>query len=219
MNLKAFVMTLSMLATPVAALAEVPAGDADAQRLQRLAGFVERAKAGEPKKSEVTEGAPVAAALTSSEKLETEDPIQSITTMFGAAFGIAALFVGGAFVMKRLKSKGMFDAANNELRLEESLWVGKGQRLLLVSVGERRVLLGVTGAGFEGLAVLDQEVEPARGLSSDHPALSVVQAKPRIEEPAEERPKRKFAEVLSEEDVFKPSPSDRRRIIQRLNTL
>lgn len=218
MNLKAFVMTVSMLATPVAAFAEVPAGDEDAKRLQRLAGFVERAKAGEPKKPEVSEGAPVAAALTS-EKLETEDPIQSITTMFGAAFGLAALFVGGAFVMKRLKSKGMFDAANNELRLEESLWVGKGQRLLLVSVGERRVLLGVTGAGFEGLAVLDQEVEPARGLPAEHPALSVVPAKPRLEEPVEERPKRKFAEVLSEEDVFKPSPSDRRRIIQRLNTL
>ncbi len=218
MNLKAFVMTVSMLATPVAAFAEVPAGDADAERLKRLAGFVERAKAGEPAKPEVSDAAPVAASLPS-EKLDNEDPIESITTMFGAAFGLAGLFVGGAFLMKRLKSKGMFDAANNELRLEESLWVGKGQRLLLVSVGERRVLLGVTGAGFEGLAVLDQEVEPARARSSEHPALSVVAAKPRIEEPAEERSKRKFAEVLSDDDVFKPSPSDRRRIIQRLNTL
>ncbi|MEQ8983806.1 MAG: hypothetical protein RL846_38035, partial [Deltaproteobacteria bacterium] len=85
--------------------------------------------------------------------------------------------------------------------------------------GARRVLLGVRGGGCAGGGVRPLVAAPARGLPAEHPALSVVPAKPRLEEPVEERPKRKFAEVLSEEDVFKPSPSDRRRIIQRLNTL
>lgn len=202
-------ITLLLLAAPSAAYA-TPGIPADP------AALTEMLQRGQVKNAEATTGAVAAPAST----IEAESPMGAISSMFGIAFGVAGLMVGGALLLKRLKSKGMFDAANHELRLEESLWVGRGQRLLLVSVGERRVLLGVTGAGFEGLAVLDQEVGPAGALSMDSSAALSVAPPPT---PAPRRDpeisSRTFAQVLDDGHAFKPSPSDRRRIIQRLNTL
>ncbi len=207
--MKTQLITLALVATPVVAFAapDVPRDHA------AVADLLAR---GREKAPEADAAAPEASAAP---KVEETNPMGPITSMFGIAFGVAGLMVAGAFVMKRLKSKGMFDAANNELRLEESLWVGRGQRLLLVSVGERRVLLGVTGAGFEGLAVLDQEVGPAGGLLSEARESGPLSVPPTPAPRREPDARRTFAQVLNDDVAFKPSPSDRRRIIQRLNTL
>lgn len=193
-NALVLALFLSSSATAYAAGPEVPS---DAKSLADLLG----AKRTEPASPRPAPAAPAPA---------TVEPLAPITSMIGFAVGIGALLVGGAIFVKRLRSKGMFDAANQELRLEESLWVARGQRLLLVSIGERRVLIGVTGSGFESLAVLDQDVEPAVAQPAKRQA-------PRAEEPAN----RPFSQMVKDEltTAFKPSPSDRKRIIQRLNTL
>lgn len=145
------------------------------------------------------------------------EPLAPMSSMIGFAVVIGALLVGGAVVVKRLRSKGIFEAAAKELAVEESLWVGRGQRLLLVSIGTERVLLGLSGSGFEGLAVLGPKSAPAPAPIAE-PVQHAPIARP-VPRPVDDD--REFKDVMKDElaMAFKPSHHDRRKILERLNSL
>jgi len=78
------------------------------------------------------------------------------------AGGFALCLLVGAIVVKRTRESRLLAGGGVGLSIQESIWVGKGQRLMVVNAAGQRYLLGATGGGLETLA----ELGPVEGSSS-----------------------------------------------------
>ncbi len=149
--------------------------------------------------------------------------LTTLLLMAGTGFGII-------WGLRRFRRRGQKELKGKDLKLVESLWLGRGQRLLLVSVGGQRVLLGATGGGLQSLAVVSDDglTVPPDGASAT--SLVVSKAAPVKEyKPAPTvKPARPtaFSEKIREEldkskPVAEPTESQSRervkQILRRLN--
>lgn len=137
------------------------------------------------------------------------------STAAGLEMMALALVLGGAlgaatwWLRKRQRIQAQ-DPTSTNLAVSDALWVGKGQRLVLVDVAGRRVLLGITGAGMQSLAVLD----PGIGATPERVAPAKFKATPMPD--GEEW----FSEMVKDEMIRdRPTRDDRRRILSQLNSL
>lgn len=78
----------------------------------------------------------------------------SLFRMAGIAGALAMVAFAAAYVVKRRKEAELVEDGGPELSIKESVWVGRGQRLLLVSVQGQPVLVGATAQGMFGLGTL-----------------------------------------------------------------
>jgi len=74
------------------------------------------------------------------------------------AGGFALVLLGGALWVKKSREAQMLAGGGIGLSIQESVWVGKGQRLIVVNAGGQRYLIGATSGRLETLA----ELSPAQ---------------------------------------------------------
>ncbi len=123
---------------------------------------------------------------------------------------IGGLIFGAAFAVKRAREARMGQDLSAHLAVRESIWVGRGQRILVLGFENQRVLVGVSQGGMHSLGVF--------GDGKNSP----LEAGP-IEREAErrKRPSRDFSELVQRElAVVTPGPNDRRqRMLSELDAL
>ena len=137
------------------------------------------------------------------------DNAKSITALDSASnIAVSAIVLAaaifGVYWFLRKKTGGPNQPVHRKrLRVSESVWLGRGQKLMLVEVGNRSILLGATSAGIKPLVVLPQ-IEEAFG--DDEPAIPEA---------------RDFSLMMEDELIDQPPPAGDRlkNILQRLNTL
>jgi flagellar biogenesis protein FliO len=87
------------------------------------------------------------------------------------AGGFALLLMLGAIWVKKTREARLMSGTGVGLSIQESVWVGKGQRLLVVSAGGQRYLLGATGGGLETLAELGPAPDEKSAASDEEPEM------------------------------------------------
>lgn len=93
---------------------------------------------------------------------------QPINTALRLAFG--ALMASGvvfalAFMIKRTRENQLGLEDSSSLLVRDSVWIGRGQRILLLAFGEHKVLVGVSGGSIHSLGVFSGNEEPQAVLS------------------------------------------------------
>ncbi|NJK89488.1 MAG: flagellar biosynthetic protein FliO [Myxococcales bacterium] len=89
--------------------------------------------------------------------------------MLAASIVFGVMGLAAAWFLKRSRKLDWLSSGGQDLSIQDSLWVGKGQRLLVVNVAGRRYLLGSTTNGLDTLAELDEA--PPTGPSVSEPAV------------------------------------------------
>ena len=161
---------------------------------------------------------------------------ESAAKMAGMAIALAGLLFGISMVVRKLRNNGNEPAAST-MKVLESLWLSKSQRLLLVSVRGEKVLIGASGGALHNLAVLpkpaltprpkahpEPDSEPAR---ADEPDTKVEAKKLEFADLVKGEMTRSVVEDTEAAEVpAEPkSPSRRRvrgnrnRILHQLNSL
>ena len=80
-------------------------------------------------------------------------PLGAAMNMGALAVVVAGLLFGATFYIRR-KKEGDDLSASATMKVVESLWLGRGQRLMLVSVRGQKVLIGSSGGTLQNLATL-----------------------------------------------------------------
>lgn len=129
----------------------------------------------------------------------------------------AALLLGVAFGYRRWQNTQGGAISGNELELKEALWVGRGQRVLLLRVGQQHVLVGQSGGSFENLGAY--EIETGGSVLS----LSESEPEPELGPPRDKGAAEHFAALVQDELVDQASKStprrSRSRVLDRLNRI
>ncbi len=101
---------------------------------------------------------------------------------------VLVLLLGTLWVLRRIGASGLRAQSGRRLAVVESLWLGNRQRVVLVRVDQREILLGVSA---QGVTRLDAPVIGALPEAASPPCAqegiageSVVQAQSRVEPPA-----------------------------------
>ena len=84
-------------------------------------------------------------------------------SMLVSLFIVLAIAVGLSWIYKRLMPQNMF--TNKGLEIISSRHLGSKERLMLIKVGERYLLLGVTTQSIQSLAEFSKEELPEALLS------------------------------------------------------
>jgi len=125
---------------------------------------------------------------------------------FGAiSLVLAGLAFVAAFVIRRGRRQGWLEGDSQDLAVQESVWIGKGQRLLLVAVGGQNVLVGATPQGLFSLGAFT-----SRGPKIEPPP-------PAGKSVEEEDPDEIFASMVKNE--LTKGRRDRRRAYDELRAL
>ena len=142
---------------------------------------------------------------------------------------LVLLGLGYALLMlvKKIKSTKDPVEESNALKLVESLWLGKGQRVMLVNVGGQQVLLGASGGSLQSLAVLDGEAkegnQPAKNAANDDYFPSMLKSEMAEEATPREPTYNRTGRLETREEELQSSPkvSNERvkQILKRLNHL
>lgn len=172
MNARTLILCTALLSAPAASVraddtavtedARPASVDPGASAEARLAAALERKVA---RSNELrTQAEPLVAAAA----IDVE-PDSAAWRWAGGAGGFALLLMLGAFWLKRTREARLLSSEGVGLTIQESIWVGKGQRLMVVNAAGQRYLLGATSAGLETLAELGPLNEPttARSEASD----------------------------------------------------
>ncbi|MDH5435323.1 MAG: flagellar biosynthetic protein FliO [Gammaproteobacteria bacterium] len=100
--------------------------------------------------------------LYAEEKTRTLTPHEPVSAdilielVFGL-FAVLAVIVAAAWLMRRF---GKFNLnAGRNIRILEGLSIGQRERVVLMQVGEKQLLVGVTPGRMETLLVLDENIE------------------------------------------------------------
>ncbi|MFK8068226.1 MAG: flagellar biosynthetic protein FliO [Gammaproteobacteria bacterium] len=119
------------------------------------------------KRFSVAVGLFISTALYAEEENAMVEPL-SVGSMLQVLAGLTAvliLFYGLVFVIKRM---GGFSAGQGgKMRVIDGVSVGTRDRVLLVQVGEKQVLIGVSTSGISPITVFDQEVITAEEIAEN----------------------------------------------------
>ncbi len=139
------------------------------------------------------------------------------------ALGVAALIFGAAAVVRRIRQPKTEDPGQ-ALEVEESVWVGRGQRLILVRVRGRDVLVGATSTQLTPLAVLEVAAPEASPPTQESKSSDCVLEGPRRRKKGAARSDaERFADLVQDELVAatagEASLMNKQQILKRLNSL
>jgi len=143
---------------------------------------------------------------------------------------IALIFLGLGYgllmLVRKIRRKKDPTEETGSLKLVESLWLGKGQRVMLVHVAGQQVLLGASGGSLQSLAVLDggtsTQDRPKENAANDDffPAMLKSEMK---DSPRSEPTYGRTGRLETREEELQPSSkvSNERvkQILKRLNHL
>lgn len=79
---------------------------------------------------------------------------------------VLVLLLGTLWVLRRIGAAGLRSQAGRRLVVVESLWLGNRQRVVLLRVDSREILLGISN---QGITRLDGAPEAVSGLSAGTP--------------------------------------------------
>ncbi|MEM1026232.1 MAG: flagellar biosynthetic protein FliO [Myxococcota bacterium] len=145
-------MLVVLLGSSGVALADPGPGSAEARLAAALASKVEQANE-----------------LNAQKSPEPKVMDRSSYYQFGAiSLLLACLAFVAAYLIRKGRRQGWLEGDSQDLAVQESVWIGKGQRLLLVAVGGQNVLVGATPQGLYGLGAFAGsgpriEAPPAEG--------------------------------------------------------
>jgi flagellar protein FliO/FliZ len=89
--------------------------------------------------------------------------------MLGSLGLVIALLVALLWALRKLQGKMNSQNAGRRLQIIESLSVGPRQKVALIRVGEREVLIGISPNQINGIASWpDVTLQPADSLASSH---------------------------------------------------
>lgn len=90
--------------------------------------------------------------------------------MLGSLALVIALLVALLWALRKFQGKMNSQNAGRRLQIIESLSVGTRQKVALIRVGEREVLIGISPTQINGIASWpDGTLAPADSLDSSHP--------------------------------------------------
>ena len=114
------------------------------------------------------------------------------------AGGFAVLLLLAAMWFKKTREARLVASTGVGLTIQESVWVGKGQRLIVVNAGGQRYLLGATTAGLETLAELGPAPDEQRASSPEEEPELPATFKEFVSQAmnADGSPRRKRREIL-----------------------
>lgn len=108
--------------------------------------------------------------------VEAESPVQAALNMAGMATLVAGLLFGASvYIRRRKKADGELETSAT-MKVVESMWLGRGQRLMLLSVRGHKVLIGASGGTLQNLAMLPPA--PTRPNKSELPKVDEVAKDP-----------------------------------------
>jgi flagellar biogenesis protein FliO len=143
------------------------------------------------------------------EKEKTVEPAtldrSGLLRLAGLAVVVAVMAFAAALLVKKGREHQWLGTQGDDLAVKESVWIGKGQRLLLVGVQGQSILVGATPQGLYGLGSFERST----------PAVEAPLPVDAADRDAE------FNAMLKEELTrgARGSREDRRRILHRLHTL
>ena len=138
------------------------------------------------------------------------------------ALGIAAAIFAVAVIVRWYRPPDIDEALGRALEVKESMWLGRGQRLVLIRVRSREILLGASGGQLTSLAVLsadDAVVAPSdqeEVADADEELPRLLNRKAQRKTEAE-----RFAGLVQEELTAAAGtpPMSKQQILRRLNSL
>jgi flagellar protein FliO/FliZ len=83
--------------------------------------------------------------------------VRMVLQVFGTLIGIIALIFAVAWVMKRLQLVN--PSFGRQVKILESLHLGRKEKLVLIEVGAKKILLGVSSQSINVIHQLDQATE------------------------------------------------------------
>ena len=189
-------------------LAQEPKGPTDVESLMQRIDDIEKKRRAEPQAS-------LTAAVAAVPK-----PGESTSHGFELALwalGVAATIFAVAFAVRQYRGPQPDFDTSKALEIEESMWVGRGQRLLLVRVRDSELLIGATGGQLTSLAVFSAESEEPQAKTED-----VVITDDASRGVGRRREAEKFASLVQEELTNATAgslPRNKQQILRRLNNL
>ena len=135
------------------------------------------------------------------------------------ALGVAGFIFVAALAIRSYRGQPMLGEVSKALEVEDSIWVGRGQRILLIRARGQELLVGATGGTLTSLAVLSPNTpEPA---SAEARAEESAPPGTRDRDSNKANAKR-FASLVQEEltNAAAGAPiRNKKQILQRLNSL
>lgn len=146
-----------------------------------------------------------------------EDPTETAGTLAVAGLGVAAVIFVIALYVKRAREGRMGDALGSNLSVKESVWIGRGQRILLLAFENHKVLVGVSGGSLHNLGIFGEEGDATPPLSPIERAAAMKGAEqPNTSEFADFVKGELAGSLASAPGV---NQDRRRKMISELNTL
>lgn len=97
-------------------------------------------------------------------------PIQIATRVAMAALLVAGTIFLVALWVKRGRERRFGEELTSNLAVKDSVWVGRGQRVLLLTFENHKVLVGVSGGAMHNLGVLGEDgthIHPTNPIERD----------------------------------------------------
>lgn len=218
----------SLLIGPVT-LSDVNAGETPADRM----GLVDDLRNGNfardqkkpPLEQRYAERASETASLTEPNEANVSGGLTGMFRVLSIALVLMGLAYGLVMLVKRVRDSKEKNEEAGDLKLVESLWIGKGQRVMLLNVAGQQVLLGASGGSIQSLAVLSDEkaaAVPEEKAANDDYFPSMLRSEMKESEPAKPTYGR-TGRLETRDEEIKPAPqvSNERvkQILKRLNHL
>lgn len=163
------------------------------------------------------DGEPVGAARLG---LQTESgaSVDLAAQMALAGLALAGGLFAVAWWVRRNRERRMGEALGSDLSVRESVWLGRGQRILLVTFDTHKVLVGVSGGSLQNLGVFGEEgtVMPSPNNPIERDA-SLRRAEENHSSDFADMIKGELAETLGKAN--RPGRDRRRRMLSELSSL
>lgn len=148
-----------------------------------------------------------------------DDAIGTAARMALGGLGLAAAIFVAALFAKRARERRMGEVLGSNLAVKESVWVGRGQKILLVTFENHKVLVGVSGGALHNLGVFGEEAEAAAST------VNPIEREAAKRTAAEKRSTSEFAEFVKGElagtiqETVGAGKDPRQKMLYELNSL